>query len=361
MNGPYVIEPQPWPRMPTPVDPPISLPDVHALKAFIQNEERIWQFLRGQQAPSLYKGTSSSLSDHFTSMYSLVELCDALIASPESEEAYWGLAGRVDARFGETPPQRLFTSHDDAGKIVLAINERYGPATAAFALEFVYGDATVSMAPDAAALSALSFIGDPSLMGPAQVASEVSKLQARLTGVQSRTIDQIGEIDALKAAYREEIHLRSAVEYWDTKQTGHDTAIGERFEAMKKFFITFLITVVVIYAAAALLVYNLGTNGSGPFYAIIGAGGLTVIAALLWIGRLVVKLYLGEIRKKEDAHERVVMTKTYLALVGEKAITTDVDRTLILTALFRGGPALAGEEGPPDVGLAAILAKMGSK
>ena len=54
------------------------------------------------------------------------------------------------------------------------------------------------------------------------------------------------------------------------------------------------------------------------------------------------------------------MTSTYLALINENA-ATDLDRTIILGALFRNTPdGIVKEDGPGDPsGLAGTLSKFG--
>ena len=60
----------------------------------------------------------------------------------------------------------------------------------------------------------------------------------------------------------------------------------------------------------------------------------------LWIGRILIKLFLSNLHLEIDALERVTMVETYLSLLQEKAGFSEGDKKLILAALFR--PANTG-------------------
>ena len=79
---------------------------------------------------------------------------------------------------------------------------------------------------------------------------------------------------------------------------------------------------------------------------------------ILWVGRLLTRIYLSEQHLRHDAHEREVMTTTYLALTAEEA-ASDADRQIILNALFRNTPdGIVKEEGGMDPQLATFVTRM---
>ena len=58
-------------------------------------------------------------------------------------------------------------------------------------------------------------------------------------------------------------------------------------------------------------------------------------SSALWIIRITVKIALSNLHLSEDAHERVVMIKTYLAFISEGHGLEENDKQLIMTSLFR--------------------------
>lgn len=96
-------------------------------------------------------------------------------------------------------------------------------------------------------------------------------------------------------------------------------------------------------------------------YFIASAGLATLAGLVLWVGRLLTKLFLSQHHLRQDANERATMTTTYLALMTEGA-ASDVDRTIILNALFRNtSDGIIKEEGGMDPGLSAVLARVLAK
>ena len=77
---------------------------------------------------------------------------------------------------------------------------------------------------------------------------------------------------------------------------------------------------------------------AGPIFSFL-------LAVWAWPLRLMSKLYLGSRHLHEDAREREVIAKTFLAL-NETATLSDGDRQLLLAALFRSSSAgLVKDEG----------------
>jgi hypothetical protein len=113
--------------------------------------------------------------------------------------------------------------------------------------------------------------------------------------------------------------------------------------------------------------------GVGAFHSLnfvkelVGAGGNTnyagiavvavLVTIILWMLRLVVRLFLSQQHLGADARERTAMVKTYLALKEAGVAPKDGDLTPVLVALFRpSSDGIVKDEAMPPV-LAEILTR----
>lgn len=154
------------------------------------------------------------------------------------------------------------------------------------------------------------------------------------------------EMENLRKTFREEIALRSPVDYWDTKRVGHErmTRIlgGISFGA-------------IAVAAVGLGFFIHDLLGKTPQAQAPESWRLAMLVLVgvftVWGVRLLVRMFLSHLHLSTDAAERVVMVRTYLSLLEGGRLSGDEDRQLILQALFR--PATDGivkDEGlPPSV------------
>lgn len=355
----YEIRPQPWPRMPTPTEPPMQFASAQEFKSFLEDQERIWEFLRVQGVPSNCRGEVSSSTDHLSHLWQMKQECDAVIEGRENAEEE--LLSAISGRFNEDALLRIVTSKDDVGKLLLLAKDRYGDAAAAFAMEFYHDDAKISMTPDAPSLAAIHLLGDPALAAPALATQAYETAARKFDSEIAAAKQELEKVRAQKDRYNAEIELRAAAEYWNLKSEQHSTAAQGRMKNLKQFFAALIVAVIVTYGLLFWMFDFYKSTIPTSLYAVFAAGGLSVLAAVFWIGRIVVKLYMAEHQQREDAKERVVMTKTYLALISEKAIISDTDRQIILTALFKSAPVLGSDDGPPEIGIAALLGKVVAK
>ncbi len=183
--------------------------------------------------------------------------------------------------------------------------------------------------------------------------------------IQSQAIDSISSIKGAEASYREFMRLKAPVEYWQNKATEHGAREDKARTRLYWYFpITIAVLAIVFVAAGAFLLYHPDTATSKSPIAlyVVVSGGLLLLSTLaFWIGRLLTKLYLSEHHLRNDAEERATMTTTYLALTAENA-AGETDRQIILAALFRATPdGIVKEDGPGDIGLQGVLAKMIAK
>lgn len=113
------------------------------------------------------------------------------------------------------------------------------------------------------------------------------------------------------------------------------------------------------FLKAATFFLELEADPRSSVYFVASAGLATVAGLILWIGRLLTRLYLSEHHLRKDAEERRIMTTTYLALM-RKGAASDVDRQVILTALFRNSSdGIVKDDGAADLGLSALVSRIG--
>ncbi len=186
---------------------------------------------------------------------------------------------------------------------------------------------------------------------------------AELRSYRKQATEDHSSLKAVEAAFREKIALQAPVQYWREKASEHVRVKKDRLAHLKWFFPATLIAVLVMFIAAAggLLAADHFLKGtSNTVLVITGAGLATMTGLLLWIGRLLTKLYLSEHHLAHDAEERAVMTMTYLALTQERA-ADEKDRALVLAALFRNtSDGIVKDDAAPDISIAGLISKFGT-
>lgn len=159
------------------------------------------------------------------------------------------------------------------------------------------------------------------------------------------------------------MRLQAPVEYWRNKAKSHQ----ENKDVMKKwltlFFPTSAFLIILMYSILSIFLVLSEKGGSkipSSAYFIMSAGLVSVSAIIFWVGRLLTKIYISENHLRYDAEERATMTTTYLALTRESA-ANDLDRQIILSALFRSGSdGLVKDDGSAEVlSPAALIARLG--
>lgn len=160
------------------------------------------------------------------------------------------------------------------------------------------------------------------------------------------------ELSDLKRTYDQYMALKAPVEYWEEKRKYHSQSAPKL-----KWWAIGLGTIGGI--ALSVMSYKL-LNADKP---VVWKFALLIIIAtlLFWGLRILVRLFLSHTHLEEDARERVVMTKTYLALVRDENGIEQGDKNLILSTLFR--PSTSGvvkDDGIPP-GMYDIVTKLGTK
>ena len=186
--------------------------------------------------------------------------------------------------------------------------------------------------------------------------------------------DAIRSIQATEKTYTDFMHLRASVEYWETKAGEHEEQLGEQRKTLIKYVsfggvcatIVFLLMFLVMLEMSgvnSLPEVDLTPDGNAPlpttpFILIAGFLG-TVLTAMIWAARILVRNYQMERHLKLDAEERRIMTMTYLALINEDAALPEEDRLVILNALFRQATdGSLHDEAPQEVAFPALMAKL---
>lgn len=382
--------------------PPLAFNDWDSLQKWFESERAQWSWLvRGDGVTDL-----SGVSTHVQNQFDAIANAIGGLRSRGSP-----ISQALDPLSNFGPNGTLFVSESPGGKLIFDIRDRVGESAAAFAYAFTkqVTDLRHAKTPDqilGALMTAL-----PDMVRPAELSqqlkqereryrnslrsaidrvekSEKARAEEALTLLErgksiarralrvrqnrwdasrsfwaSGATDAVNSIRAVEATYREAMGLQAPVEYWNTKATTHGVKERSLRTGLFCYFGLTAVVMAVVFGVAGnfLLEHTVPTGQQQPIalYLVV-TGGLTVLSTLaFWIGRVLMKLYLSEHHLRNDAEERAVMTTTYLALQHENA-ATDVERQIILSALFRNAPdGIVKDDGPSDGLLQALLSRAG--
>jgi hypothetical protein len=151
------------------------------------------------------------------------------------------------------------------------------------------------------------------------------------------------EMTEIKRLFKENLALRAPVEYWETKGKRHH----------KNMWLSGAFAVFSLIGAPSVLSYWIhDLLKNTPVDKAPESWRLATLALVslfvVWAVRLLVRIYLSQTHLATDAAERVVMAKTYLALLEGEKLPEQTDRQLILQALFRpASDGIVKDEGIP--------------
>jgi hypothetical protein len=198
------------------------------------------------------------------------------------------------------------------------------------------------------------------------LADVASKLQEQLSSDRLEIDAVIAEfvndgnsaVDSVKStekAYLEQMRLQAAVTYWSTEATKHRRSESK----IRKWLITYAIGAVLAIVGLLLLLSHFAANSTDLVqYVKYTAIGVLFTTVTIWVGRILLRLFLSERHLSIDAEERVTMVQTYLALTKESKLEP-ADRPLVLANLFRSGTdGIVKDDGSPDTMLTAILGRV---
>lgn len=173
--------------------------------------------------------------------------------------------------------------------------------------------------------------------------------------------EEVARFQNTENAYKEQMKLRSSVQYWNDKASAHRRSL--RFQ---KFWIAvyaiatlFLVYYYAppVYERAVTIAKELQEKATGPLVLLAGAT-IFAMSVLIWIGRMMMRVYFDERERSLDASERATMAETYSALTAEDLIT-EAERIVVLGSLFRPTSQSRGyDDGAPEALHHALLAKI---
>ena len=162
--------------------------------------------------------------------------------------------------------------------------------------------------------------------------------------------------------------LQDAAELWKTKQTEHTTICAALFAV----FVILIIAAIIVggYYSENILSFIRVTGGQaaadGAKLGTAPLPGIRIdvlattltrvllislpIGMIIWVFRAILRIALLNLSLREDAAQRCVMIRTYVNLVGAGSVDDQIDRGLILSAIFRPLPGDQGAEiAPPSL------------
>ncbi|WP_162714392.1 hypothetical protein [Pseudomonas putida] len=193
-------------------------------------------------------------------------------------------------------------------------------------------------------------------------------------------LDAVADLDAAKAAYHDNVDLDASVSYWSVRESYHKSAKGKAFGGVVLGMLVMFIVVSLYYGyggiskqfhlrepqSVSMVNSNAGAPGVADGKVVDGASAvkppanatpdltyfiIDMVGAvlLLTIFGTLIRLGLRQFnihsQLEIDAAEKITLTKTYLALLGENKLKADEDRRLVLEGIFRASnPNVAAAE-----------------
>jgi hypothetical protein len=156
------------------------------------------------------------------------------------------------------------------------------------------------------------------------------------------------EFDALKKSVGESIRLGSSATLWRNKATWHQVG----------FIFWFAVFTAAVCSVGWYIIGHISEiaaaipkdkDGVITYYSLVFF--IVPVIAIGWLLRLLSRFINNQLVLLDDAQHRDVMTKTYLALVGDKDSRVDEkDRLVMLSAIFRPLPGAQIEDvAPPTI------------
>lgn len=185
--------------------------------------------------------------------------------------------------------------------------------------------------------------------------------------------DSAEYLRALEKTYNDKLALLAPVAYWTKRRNGHTWGVGLLGAVMVGAFVAggnFLYRLIqsrdvgwLVFSSQApgATKDTVGESVTGLYShhaldVILVAGAAALV---VWVLRILVRLFLSQVHLRSAAAERVVMANTYLALLKESAGIQEKDRELILAALFARTPSgLIKDDGIPP-GILDLLGRIG--
>lgn len=148
------------------------------------------------------------------------------------------------------------------------------------------------------------------------------------------------ELKNIEEAYDKKMALQASITYWEGREDHHHQ-LAKKF-SWAAIIVLVLSLGIIAYSSSILMNFELQSITDKPDFSIVTHIPIwrislivLLISLFIWIERILVRLLLSNLHLETDAGERVVMAKTYIALLREGNAPKDEDRKLILASLFR--------------------------
>lgn len=206
------------------------------------------------------------------------------------------------------------------------------------------------------------FLGESAERGIAGAKLRTERMVLQMRKWRDASQAAIDRLDDVTKTYNTFMTLKAPVDYWKQKSGGHKSNEKTMLKFVVGFFAVSLVVVSVLFALVGHYLVGLDKDTVHPSIFFVSSAGLgSIVALVLWGGRLITKIYLSEQHLRQDAYERETMTQTFMALVAEKVASED-DRQIVLNALFRPtSDGIVKEDGGLDPSIASALAKFLAK
>jgi uncharacterized protein YgfB (UPF0149 family) len=154
-------------------------------------------------------------------------------------------------------------------------------------------------------------------------------------------------LKAIEDTFHNKLALQKPIDYWRDKKSAH-VKLAKRFAGASA------IVLILFGIGLGFLIHwafgSLAPNENPKHWQV----GVTIIAAffVIWIVRLLVRMFLSHQHLAADAAERVTMVQTYLSLSREGQGVAPADRSVILQQIFKSASdGLVKDDGAPPTAL----------
>jgi hypothetical protein len=165
--------------------------------------------------------------------------------------------------------------------------------------------------------------------------------------------------------YEKKLAVKNAVVYWTEK------AIEHKRNSWIFGSIAGILMIGVLIAIVCIGKYFVGldlTNPNGVGSKLLTKSGalqlwvygffIISVTMIIWIIRLLVKVFLSNLHQLSDANERATMIQTYLAFEREEKTLTEKDKELVLPSIFRtSSHGIIKEDSAPNTPMNIFMGK----
>lgn len=163
--------------------------------------------------------------------------------------------------------------------------------------------------------------------------------------------------------YEKKLAVKNAVVYWTEKAAEHKTNSWIFGVISGSLMIGMIITIICFGKYFVGLDLTKGTGAklltkSGALQLWVYGFFIISVTMVIWIIRLLVKVFLSNLHQLSDANERATMIQTYLAFEREEKTLTEKDKELVLPSIFRTSThGIIKEDSAPNTPMNIFMGK----